>query len=375
MIPTRRLARLLVLLPSDRLGGTERHTARLAARLKARTGMVVDLAAEPALLPDLGALEPAGAALHPARLARDGVADSRALQAEETRRLIATRRPDAVLVALPWPDAGDGLLPVLAEARLPRLVLLHLAPEAAAPAEPPALGLEGALVAAVSAPVARRAALAWGLAAGTVTVIPNPAPAPLRLDRAATRLGLRAALGLPPDSRLLLFVGRLEKAKGADLLPAIATRGPATIAIAGDGPLRGMLEAAAAGDSRLRLLGQLDDPAPWYLAADALLLPSRLEGAPLVFLEAAANRCPVVATPSALEAFGAAAPHIAAIAGRPDAAGLAEAAAALLADPDGAIRLADAAARHVAGRDWAGVTAQALGLLRAAVAAARGGTG
>jgi glycosyltransferase involved in cell wall biosynthesis len=375
MIPTRRLARLLVLLPSDRLGGTERHTARLAARLRARTGMAVDLAAEPALLPDLAALEPAGAALHPARFARDGAADSGALQAAETRRLVAARRPDAVLVALPWPDAGLGLLPVLAEARLPRLVLLHLAPEAAAPAEPPALGLHGAVVAAVSAPVARRAALAWGLAAAAVTVIPNPAPAPLRRDRAATRLGLRAALGLPPGAGLLLFVGRLEKAKGADLRPAIAARGAATLAIAGDGPLRGMLDAAAAGDSRLRLLGQLDDPAPWYLAADALLLPSRLEGAPLVFLEAAANRCPVVATPAALEAFGAEAPRIAAIAGRPDAAGLAEAAAGLLADPDGATRLADAAARHVAGRDWAGVTAQALGLLRAAVAAARGGTG
>ena len=38
----------------------------------------------------------------------------------------------------------------------------------------------------------------------------------------------------------------------------------------------------------LRMLGQLADPTPWYLAADALVLPSVLEGLPLVFLEAAA---------------------------------------------------------------------------------------
>jgi glycosyltransferase involved in cell wall biosynthesis len=363
MIATRRLGRLLVLLPSNRLGGTERHTARLAARLRARTGMAVDLAAEPALLPDLAALEPDGATLHPAALAGDHAA-----QATETARLLAALRPDAALVALPWPDAGDGLLPVLADLALPRLVLLHLAPEAEAPHGPGALGLDDAVLAAVSAPVARRAALAWGVPAESVSVLPNPAPPPLALARDATRRLLRAGLGLAPAAPLLLFVGRLERVKGAELLPAIAARLGATIAIAGEGPLREMLEAAAAADGggRLRLLGQLADPGPWYLAADLLLLPSRLEGAPLVFLEAAANRCPVVATQPALEAFGAAAARIASLAATSDAAGLAAAAGALLADPARAERQVEAAARFAAGRNWAGVTDQALGLLRAA---------
>ena len=50
---TRRLSRLLVPLPSTRLGGTERHTAELCTRLLARTGMAIDLAAEPELHPGL----------------------------------------------------------------------------------------------------------------------------------------------------------------------------------------------------------------------------------------------------------------------------------------------------------------------------------
>ncbi|WP_137178609.1 glycosyltransferase [Roseomonas sp. AR75] len=378
MIGTRRLDRLLLLLPSNRLGGTERHTATLAARLKARTGMAVHIAAAPALLPGLAALEPEGAELHPAELAWEGAeqAEERAArQAAETRRLLDDLHPDAALAALPWPDAGSGLLPALAKASVPRLVLLHLAPEAEPPEAVPSLGLDGAMVAAVSSPVARRAALAWGLAPSTVAVLPNPAPRPVAADRAATRRTLRAALGLDASARLLLFVGRLEKAKGAELLPGIAARLKATIAIAGEGPLRELLDRAAAEDGagRLRLLGQLADPAPWYLAADALLLPSRLEGAPLVFLEAAANGCPVAATPAALEAFGEEAPRVASIADTSDAAGMAVAAAALLGDPARAEALAAAAARLAAGRHWAGVVDQALGLLRGAVLKAGGG--
>jgi glycosyltransferase involved in cell wall biosynthesis len=372
MIATHRLGRLLVLLPSTRLGGTERHTAELASRLVARTGMAVDLAAEPALHPGLAPLLGRGVTLHAAALGWDiaEAAEARlARQGDAARRLIAALRPDAALVPLPWPDAGAGLLPALAEAALPRLVLLHLAPEVPPPQEVPALGLEGAMVAAVSAPLARRAVRAWGLAEGTATVLPNPAPRRGPMDRASARATLRTALGLAPGAPLLLFVGRLEEAKGADLLPDISDRLPVTLACAGDGPLRGFLEARAAGDPRglLRMLGPLADPSPWYLAADALLMPSRLEGAPLVFLEAAAHRCPVVASPAAVEALGEQAPLLACVAATPDTRGIAEAAAAILADRRAFKGMRDAAAAHAARHDWDSTLDQALGLLRAAV--------
>jgi glycosyltransferase involved in cell wall biosynthesis len=189
------------------------------------------------------------------------------------------------------------------------------------------------------------------------------------MDRQSARTRLRQALALAPDGPLLLFVGRLEEVKGAELLPDISDRLPVTLACAGDGPLRGFLDARAAGDPRglLRMLGPVADPSPWYLAADALLLPSRLEGAPLVFLEAAAHRCPVVATAAALEALGEDAPLMARLAATPDARGMAEAAAAVLEDPAGMAATVARAAGFAARQDWARTTEAALGLLRAAV--------
>jgi glycosyltransferase involved in cell wall biosynthesis len=369
MPATTRLSRLLIPLPSTRMGGTERHTLELAGRLAARTGIAVDLAAEPALHPALRARLPAGVALHDAALGWE-TAEPRAAradrQAAETRRLLAALGPDAAFVPLPWPDAGSGSLPVLAEAALPRVVLLHLAPEAPPPV--PALGLGGAVLAAVSAPVARRGAAAWGVEERAIAVLDNPAPAPASVDRAMARAMLRSGLGLPPDARVLLFVGRLEKVKGAELLPKISARLQVTLACAGDGPLRGMLDEAAAADPRggLRMLGPLPDLAPYYRAADGLLMPSRLEGAPLVFLEAAANRCPVVATRAALEALGEEASRLAFLAPSPDVRGMAEAAGALLAAPDRAAQVAELAAAHAARLTWDDAVERALGLLRAA---------
>jgi glycosyltransferase involved in cell wall biosynthesis len=355
------------------MGGTERHTAALAGQIAARSGMGVDLAAEPALHPALRRLLPPGVTLHEAALGWEGAAppEARAArQAEEARRLLAALRPDAALVPLPWPDAGTGLLPVLADARLPRLVLLHLAPEE--PAAVPGLGLGGAALAAVSAPIARRAAAAWDVPQAAVAVLDNPAPAPAPVDRKLARAMLRSGLGLGAEAPVLLFVGRLETVKGAELLPEIAERLSATVAVAGDGPLRGTLDAAAAADPRhrLRMLGPLADPTPYYHAADALLLPSRLEGAPLVFLEAAANRCPVIGTWAALEALGDAASRLAFVAPSADARGMAEAAEALLAAPDSVARMVNRAAAHAARLTWEDAAERALGLLRAAVLAA-----
>lgn len=351
----RRLRRLLVLLPSTRLGGAERHTAELAMRL-AEHGLDVTLAAEPALHE---ALRRPGVTLRAASL---GDADR---QAAETRRLVGQCWPELALLPLPWPDAAPGVLAALAEARLPRLVLLHLVPHEPIPVVVPDAGR--AVFAAVSGPAAARAARGFGLPAWRVAVIDNPAPPPAAMEAALARGTLRAGLGLAPEAKLVLFVGRLEEAKGAELLPDIADRLAATLAIAGEGPLRGLLEARAASDPRglLRVLGPVADPSPWYLAADALLLPSRLEGAPLVFLEAAAHRCPVVTTEAALEGLGGEMRKLARIAA-PEPAALARAVEELLADPGGAAEVVAAAAAFAASHDWEGVVEGVLGLLRAA---------
>lgn len=369
MIRERHLRRLLIALPSTRMGGTERHTAELARGLAAR-GIAVTLAAEPALHPALAPLAGPAVALAAAALGWEAP-EAADRQGAETRRLLAALGPDAAFLPLPWPEAARGLLPALAEAGLPRLLLLHLAGEPRPFAQP---GLEGTLLAAVSAPTARRGAAWWGIAPERFAILPNPAPAPAAIDRAMARAALRSGLGLPAEAPLVLFVGRLEEAKGADLLPAISERLPVTLAVAGEGPLGGLLEARAAGDPRglLRMLGPLADPAPWYAAADALVMPSRLEGAPLVFLEAAAQRCPVVASAAALEALGAAAPRLARIAIAPDAPGLAAALAEALEDQAGTAQRVAAAAAHAARLTPAAALAQAAALLRAAMLGARG---
>jgi glycosyltransferase involved in cell wall biosynthesis len=317
--PVRRLQRLLVLLPSADIGGAERHTATLALAV-AEAGVEVTIAAEPALLPGLALLvRPIAPVAAPIGWREaEGPEANAARQAAATRALIAAHAPEAALLPLPWPSHGLGLQHALAEARLPGLAIAHLAPREPEPM--PAALLRPALApplawAAVSAPVAGRVEALFGLAPGRVAVVPNgvapPPEDPAR--RAAQRLGRRAALGLGPEAPLVLFAGRLEEKKGADLLPALAERlGEelgATLVALGAGPLAGMLAAhpAARPGSPLRLRGAVQDVGDWLLAADALVLPSRLEGCPLIALEAAARRCPVVATAAALECRGEAA--------------------------------------------------------------------
>jgi glycosyltransferase involved in cell wall biosynthesis len=373
--PATRIGHLLILLPATRWGGTEGHTAQLARRLAAQPGLRVTLAAEPALLPSLRAaspadLVPAGIGWQPSREAARNIAGQQA----EAARLIAALAPDILLVPLPWPNAGLGLLRAADQAGLPRLVVAHLVPHGAAPPEVaealPELGAEAATWCAVSGPAARRTEACFGLPPGRVAVIDNPAPPPPLADRALLRAGLRASLGLHADAPLLLFAGRLERGKGAHLLPGIAAAAGMTLACAGSGPLRPMLDRQAAADPAgwLRMLGQITDPTPWYIAADALVLPSVLEGLPLVFLEAAAAGCPLVATEAAMEGLGAAAPDLARLV--PDATVPLFAAALrdLMADPASRAGFAARAGAEAARRSWDQILPAWLGLLRATAA-------
>lgn len=373
MIAARRLRRLLVAVPSTRFGGTERHAAELAARFGA-AGLTVTLAAEPGMLGPLRTALPAGfpePVLLPAAIGwAEGEAEAAAGQRHAAAALLAAEAPEIVLLPLPWPNAGLGLMQALAAARLPRLAVLHLAAGGPAPAgiveSLAGLGVERTAWTAVSVPVARRAAGFFGLPAHRIAVIDNPAPQPPAPspDRAGPRAALRRSLGLDADAPLVAFIGRLEEAKGADMLPAVTDRLGITLACIGEGPLRGYLDAQASADPRgmLRMIGQVADPTSWYLAADALLLPSRLEGAPLVFLEAASLDCPVVATAASLEGL---APGLARIAA-PEPAALADALRALLADAAGTAAMVRRARAEAARRSWGRAMAAWRGQLRVA---------
>ena len=101
----------------------------------------------------------------------------------------------------------------------------------------------------------------------------------------------RARLNLPMDARLALCVGRVTRQKGQDVLlaawGAVRARCPdAMLAIVGTGDLLEPLRAAA--PPGVIFAGHVDDPRPWYVAADLTVLPSRWEGLPLTLLEALA---------------------------------------------------------------------------------------
>jgi len=138
--------------------------------------------------------------------------------------------------------------------------------------------------------------------ADRLVVVPNGVDTHRYRTSAARRADSRAALGVHKDDFVWLSVGRLHDQKDhATLLRALAyLPGPRpTVAIAGDGPLRGHLEALAAQlgvDPSVRFLGQRSDVPNLLGAADGLVLSSAWEGSPNVVLEAMAAAVPVVAT-------------------------------------------------------------------------------
>ncbi len=155
------------------------------------------------------------------------------------------------------------------------------------------------------------------------------------------RAALRLALDLPPPDAapVLLFVGNLVPLKRCHLcIKALTALPAARLVVAGAGPERPRLEALAARlgvADRVRFLGRLvqDQLAPWYGAADALLLPSEREGLPNVVMEAMACGTPVVAShlPGTAEAVSV--PAAGRLVEAVDGPALAAAVAALLGAP------------------------------------------
>ena len=123
-----------------------------------------------------------------------------------------------------------------------------------------------------------------------ITTIPN-----------GVRVADAGALPQPPEGAIL-FVGVLRKQKGLDcLLTALARVGnaPWRLCLVGPGPeepaLQRMAQQLGVSD-RVRFVGQVEDPSPYYRRASLFVLPSWAEGMSNALLEAMAFGLPVVAT-------------------------------------------------------------------------------
>ena len=157
-------------------------------------------------------------------------------------------------------------------------------------------------------------------------------------DRA--RQEARRALGVPAEALVISTVGRLTAIKQhrlfLDTVKRVVDAEPRAIAlIAGDGELRGDLDAHAAAlgiSDRVRMLGWRRDLATIYAATDVFLLTSRNEGTPVALIEAMAAGVPGVSTDvgGVGDVMGGDTGRMAPFG---DAAGLASAIVELLSDP------------------------------------------
>ncbi len=298
--------KLLLVESGTAVGGTERVVWELATRLPAnRWDVRVWLSPAPGVDEFAAALEERDLAVR--RVAEvDSRWDARGMW--RTWLGLRRERPDLLHVHHVWP-AADRYLAVLAgTAGVPHLVVTeHIEghSHSAAQARLKTRELEQAdAVTAVSTAVADSLVRDYGVDRARLRVVPNGAEPPDEArERPAVRR-LREELGAGVLRPLWVCAGRLEEQKGQDvLLDALAEvrqRGLEFVAVlAGDGRLRADLEQRARSlglEGNVRFPGQVDDLGPLLAAADAVALPSRWEGMPLVLLEALARGRPVVAS-------------------------------------------------------------------------------
>jgi glycosyltransferase involved in cell wall biosynthesis len=156
------------------------------------------------------------------------------------------------------------------------------------------LAAADAIIAVSSTIAADLRARAPELRASRMEVIPNP------VDVAGLRA--RAAASRPPiPGPYALYLGKLAPNKGASHLVPIAARAdlPWPLVIAGDGPDRRAIEAAARQTSQdVRLIGWVDQEQAiaWLAHASLLVFPSRgPESLSRVLLDASALGIPIAA--------------------------------------------------------------------------------
>ena len=121
----------------------------------------------------------------------------------------------------------------------------------------------------------------------------------------ADAIACRSSLGISPDAKMILFVGRVVEDKGigelVDAFDEIAASDPDVhLVVVGPleperAPLPQALLLRLTGTSRVHFTGR-QDPVPFFRASDLFCLPSYREGFPTVVLEAAACGVPTVAS-------------------------------------------------------------------------------
>ncbi len=223
------------------------------------------------------------------------------------RRLLAGPRPDIVQA-----DGGAGFgYALLAERSSPPLILHpHGMEEFHAPPAKRALyfplrsairfaARHAARVVAPDLSMSEDVLSNLGVGAGKVALVPNAIDLE-QIDREVRPVDL----GIPPEARVILSVGRLEPNKGFAILVRALARIPKKDflwILAGEGPERGRLQVEIEQERlapHARLVGRVSDDEldALYERAQLFVHPTLYEGSSQVTLEAMAHRKAVVAT-------------------------------------------------------------------------------
>lgn len=145
--------------------------------------------------------------------------------------------------------------------------------------------------------------LLHGISKDKISVIPSCYAVEPDMRRKGTG-NFKSGLGLPPDTFLIGTIGSLSRIKGhgilIDALTGLLKDHPEiALVIAGDGPQKGSLKKRIKElnlESRVHLLGFIEDLTPVYSDLDMFVIPSLAEGLNTSLLQAMAWEIPCVAS-------------------------------------------------------------------------------
>jgi glycosyltransferase involved in cell wall biosynthesis len=217
-------------------------------------------------------------------------------------RWLRDQRPALFHAHLSWPLAAKWALGAAVLARLPSVATVQLIPEMelerSSELQLRLLSRGVGRYIAVSRAIAGELDRRFGWPAEKIEVVYNAVD--LARFEVSAPSALRGQLGGRDGVPLVLTAARLDEQKGHDVLFRAAAEVPqARFVLAGDGPLRGKLEAEVDGlglAERVLFLGRREDVPQLLAACDVFALPSLYEGSSLAVLEAMAARRAVVSS-------------------------------------------------------------------------------
>lgn len=311
--------KLLIIFPSSQRGGAEEYTLKIA-RGALQEGWEIHTAfpKTPDTISLINDFTRQNIEYYPLDLADVKGGKVTALKASlgrllETYKLLATIKPDVVLLNLPAHHLGFTILWLCGLLKIPTAVVFHLIafPASFSPSKlrayywAKARNQEWITISEYNRKyLAREFSLApteWhciynGINQASIAQSP--------LDKNQLRFQIRQELGLATNSLLILTVARLHPQKGHDyllpIIPQIIAKFPQVQFVwVGDGEDRAYLTNLVQEckmEAQVNFLGYRNDIPELLTAADLFLFPSYQEGFPFAVLEAMIYGLPIVAS-------------------------------------------------------------------------------